>query len=79
MDGTTLIDCNATFEKAAPQKDLRCSTVKVAPAKGHLDHRARFGLGMDGYAMVTIALVLKILDFHRSHKPGGARPLSDDR
>jgi hypothetical protein len=79
MDGTTLIDCTATFEKEAPQKVLRCSTVKVAPAKGASTDRARFGLGMDGYAMVTIALVLKILDFHRSHKPGGARPLNDER
>jgi hypothetical protein len=35
MDSTTLIDCNATFENLAAQMVLRCSTIKVGPARRH--------------------------------------------
>jgi hypothetical protein len=65
-DGTTLIDCTATFEMMAARKVVQCSTIKVGPTNRNTpDSRVSAGLGMDGYAMVTIALVLKILDFQR--------------
>jgi hypothetical protein len=33
-DGTTLIDCTATFEEDGAAKVLTCSSIKVGAAKG---------------------------------------------
>jgi hypothetical protein len=65
MDGTTPIDCSAPVEAMAPQKALTCSSIKVGSPRGAGDARAKSGRGIDWYAMVTIALLLKILTFQR--------------
>jgi hypothetical protein len=65
LDGTALIDFNALIEAMAPQKVLRCSTIKAGSSEGVADIRAKSGGGMDWYAMVTTALLLKILNFQQ--------------